>query len=50
MNDYRVESGAVYEYRKDRNAYIFLGKLNGRTLRQFIEDINESYYMSELRE
>jgi hypothetical protein len=38
MNKYRVESGSVYEYSAENRAYVFCGKLNGRTLKQFIAD------------
>ena len=35
---YRFESGSAYEYSADNRAYIFIGKLNGRTKKQFIND------------
>ena len=35
---YRLEHGSVYEYSKECNAYLFIGKLNGDTLEQFIKD------------
>ena len=35
---YRFESGSVYEYDADQNAYIFIGKLNGKTRKQFIKE------------
>lgn len=38
MEKYRTETGNVYEYDGDANAYMFIGKLNGRTLKQFISD------------
>lgn len=46
---YRVENGSVYEYSEGRRAYIFCGKLNGRTLKQFVKEIEQSdYYMNQL--
>ena len=33
---YRFESGSVYEL--DNGAYIFIGKLNGQTKKEFIEE------------
>ena len=38
-NTYRVETGSVYEYSEEHHAYIHIGKLNGRTLDQFLQDI-----------
>jgi hypothetical protein len=38
MTKYRVETGSVYEYDSEARAYIFVGKLNGGTLAQFIRD------------
>lgn len=38
MDQYRVESGSVYEYDKEQNAYVFIGKLNGKTRKQFIDE------------
>ena len=47
MNEYRINesTGEVYEWSDSAEAYIFIGNLNGRTERQFIEDMQESYYM-----
>lgn len=42
MERFRVESGSVFEFSAEHNAYLFCGKLNGRSLSEFIED-----YMSE---
>lgn len=39
MSKYRFESGAVYKYNSEQDAYLFIGKLNGRTKEQFL-----SYY------
>lgn len=41
MNRYREECGSVYEYVEDQHAYIFIGKLNGETLEEFIATIEE---------
>jgi hypothetical protein len=38
MSKYRFESGSVYEYSAEQNAYIFIAKLNGRTRAQFIRE------------
>lgn len=38
MDKYRFENGSVYEYDKEQRAYVFIGKLNGRTRKQFIDD------------
>lgn len=38
MAKYRFESGSVYEYDAEQNAYIFIGKLNGKTRKQFIKE------------
>lgn len=35
---YRFESGSAYEFNASQNAYIFIGKLNGRTQKQFIRE------------
>lgn len=35
---YRFESGSVFEFSASQNAYVFIGKLNGRTKAQFIRD------------
>ena len=46
MDKYRVESGAVYKYSKEHNAYIFIGKLNGKTRKQFIKEYEEKQLYS----
>jgi len=38
MAKYRFESGSVYEFDAAHNAYIFIGKLNGKTKKQFIKE------------
>jgi hypothetical protein len=40
MEKYRFDHayGSVYKYSNDQKAYVFIGKLNGRTEKQFIED------------
>jgi len=39
MEQYRFDQyGSVYEYSKEHKAYVFIGKLNGRTKKQFIKD------------
>ena len=38
MSKYRVESGSVYEYDAEQKAYVFIGKLNGKTRKQFIRE------------
>ena len=39
MNEYRTDQyGSVYEYSAENNCYIFIGKLNGRNLEQFLDD------------
>ncbi len=39
MEQYREDGyGAVYELDNEANAYVFVGKLNGDTLEEFIED------------
>jgi hypothetical protein len=35
---YRFETGAVFEYSAGHKAYIFIGKLNGKTKKQFIKE------------
>lgn len=42
MSKYRFESGSVYEYSAEHGAYIFIGKLNGRTRAQFIREYEEN--------
>lgn len=45
MSKYRFENGAVYEYSSEHKAYLFVGKLNGMSKRQFIEEYeNVSLY------
>lgn len=43
MNTYRTDEsdGKVYKWEESQNAYVFIGNLNGRTERQFIEDIQD---------
>ena len=43
MNKYRFESGSAYEFSKEQDAYIFIGKLNGRTKEQFLSDYEGSW-------
>lgn len=38
MEKYRVENGSVYEYNKEAAAYIFIGKLNGQKISDWIAD------------
>ena len=39
MEQYRFdEYGSVYEYDSERKAYVFIGKLNGMTKGEFIEN------------
>ena len=38
---YRFCNNSVYEYNREQNAYIFIGKLNGRTEEQFIQEYEE---------
>lgn len=42
MSRYRVESGSVYEYSESHKAYLFIGKLNGLTKKQFITEYEDS--------
>jgi hypothetical protein len=35
---YRLESGSVFEYSAQHSAYLFIGKLNGKSLKQFIKE------------
>ena len=37
MQKYRFESGSVYEYCSESDAYLFIGKLNGMAKKKFIE-------------
>ena len=41
---YRFECGTVYKYKYDAGCYICIGKLNGRTRKQFISDYEGSCY------
>ena len=41
VETYRFELDSVYEYSIEQDAYIFIGKLNGRTEQEFIEDYEE---------
>tara|TARA_R110000851_G_scaffold187039_1_gene336519 strand:+ start:448 stop:576 length:129 start_codon:yes stop_codon:yes gene_type:complete len=41
MDLYRFENDSVYEYSNTAKAYIFIGKLNGRTKKQFINDYEQ---------
>ena len=43
MNRYRLESGSVYKFSKEKDAFIFIGKLNGRTIEQFLSDYEGSW-------
>lgn len=38
VNKYRIEHGSVFEYDIDHDAYLFIGKLMGRSLWEFIRD------------
>lgn len=39
---YRVDQyDSVYKYSAEHNAYLFIGKLNGRSLKQFIQKYEE---------
>ena len=39
MSDlYRVEHGSVFELCSQAGCYIFIGKLNGKSLKQFIRE------------
>jgi hypothetical protein len=38
MSRYRTAAGSVYELDKMTNAYIFIGKLNGKSLKRFIKE------------
>ena len=33
----------VYEYSLEHNAYLFIGKLNGRTLSEFLNELAHTY-------
>jgi hypothetical protein len=35
------QTGAVYAFDESQNAYFFIGRMNGRTEQQFINDIEE---------
>ena len=41
MRGYRVEQGKVYKYCEAEKAYFFVGMLYGRTLEEFIADLNK---------
>lgn len=36
---YRICTGSVYEYSEEQDAYIFIGQLMGRTLKEFLYDL-----------
>ena len=38
IGEYRFENGTVYKCSGINNAYLFIGKLNGRSKKQFIAD------------
>ena len=38
MDTYRFESGSAYKFSKEHSAYIFIGKLNGQSKRNFIKE------------
>ncbi|WP_319477016.1 hypothetical protein [Marispirochaeta aestuarii] len=43
MEKYRTDQyGSVFEYCPEKNCYLFAGKLNGRTLAQFVRDIEDA--------
>ncbi len=43
MEKYRIDQyNSVYEYDSDALAYIFIGKLNGQSLEEFIEEYEET--------
>jgi hypothetical protein len=42
MTRYRTDQyGSVYEYSAEHDAYLFIGKLNGRTVGEFFSDMND---------
>jgi hypothetical protein len=41
MNKYRFESGSAYIYCSEHKAFVFIGKLNGRTKAQFIKEYEQ---------
>ena len=43
IEKYRFESGSVYEYSESHKAYIFIGKLNGRSKAKFIKEYENQY-------
>ena len=49
VDKYRFESGSVYEYSKEHRAYLFIGKLNGRTKKQFITDYENKWLVEEYK-
>ena len=49
---YRVELGKVFIYEEERNAYVFAGRLNGKTLTEWIyenDDPNASWWEEVMR-
>ena len=44
MDKYRFESGSAYEYSESQKAYLFIGKLNGRSKKAFITDYEYEQY------
>jgi len=43
IEQYRFDQyGSVYEYSKENNCYIFIGKLNGRTEKEFLDEYMNS--------
>ena len=45
---YRFENGNVYEYSPEQHAYIFIGKLKGRTEEEFILDYEGRYNVNSI--
>lgn len=41
INLFRFESGSVYKYSNEQDAYVFCGKLNGSTKKTFLKDLYE---------
>lgn len=51
MEQYRFdEYGSVYEYSAKNHAYLFIGKLNGRTREQFLADYEREQYLQQLEQ
>ena len=49
--EYRFENGSVYKYSAINNAYLFIGKCNGRSEKQFIADYEFlEYYDGSIEE